>query len=256
MQVTDLRLASPALEAALVDATRQALQLWCAHWGVAPAQATVCVAEVERASTAAGTWATEAERGPAAHLFWPADLRARLAHLLYGTPEGRQASPGTLAARSVEHVEGELRRLLSQAWMVEAWREATAPAMADLPGRWHAPVGLRVAIGGAELHACVPAARLRRQPRHRTATSPLPAAEARAAFGSNAVRLTAVLGAADISVADLAALQVGDVLVLDGRANGPIQINAEGSQLALPVQLGQREGLRAVQFGIPSSRHS
>jgi flagellar motor switch/type III secretory pathway protein FliN len=255
MEPIELALASPALASAVVEATRQAVRLWCVHWGIDPAAAEVTASNAPPADPAAGSWTAESTRQPAARLFWPAALRARIAHLLYDTPEAKPPAAGTLAARSAEHAEGELRRLLSHAWMVEAWADAATSATPDEPGPWHAPIGMRVSLGGAAIHAYVPGARFRRPPR-RASAPPLAPAQARAAFGASAVHLTAVLGSAEVSVADLAALQVGDVLVLDTRVDAPLALRAEGSSLSLPVRLGRREGLRAVQFSSPGSRRS
>ena len=253
-----LGLGSAALVARAHDLTSRALRTWSERWAQ---EATVDVTESEPGSAAGGGPGGEllVERlaagsaGPAATLWWPAALEAGLARALFGAPLSSQAakSDDTLAARSVHYLASELRRLLAQAWRVEGWLAAGA-SPGDAPSRWHAPLDVRVTVAGATLVARVPALRLRPSAVPGPAT-PLTRAQTVAAFGTLPSRATAVIGQADISVAELANIQCGDVLLLDALLSDPLQIEIGGAPSTLRAGLGLVGTQRAVQF-ISNSR--
>ncbi|HKX46678.1 MAG TPA: FliM/FliN family flagellar motor C-terminal domain-containing protein, partial [Planctomycetota bacterium] len=54
-------------------------------------------------------------------------------------------------------------------------------------------------------------------------------------LGGVACGLTVQLGGADISLADLLALEVGDVVELDARADRPVRVTVEGRGVATAV---------------------
>ena len=254
-----LGLASAALVARAHDLTSRALRAWSERWAQ---EATVDVAEAE-SGTAIGAGSggellverlAAGGAGPAATLWWPAALEAGLARALFGAPMPSRAAAAddTLAARSVHHLATELRRLLAQAWRVEGWLAAGASHGDAVSTRWHAPLDVRVTVAGATLVARVPALRLRPSAVPDPAR-PLTRAQTLAAFGALPSRATAVIGQADVSVAELANVQCGDVLLLDASLSDPLQIDIDGVPSALRAGLGLVGTQRAVQF-ISNSR--
>jgi len=139
-------------------------------------------------------------------------------------------------------VSDDLQRTLSQAWSVAGWSPCSAPP--DELSRWDAPVHLRLTLGEALVLAVVPGVRFLAKPPHagtRTA-DPLPA------FGTLRTSATLVLGEAELSMADIAGLQPGDVLMLNAALSDTAQLHIEGSSAVLRGYLGRRGDRRAVQF--------
>ncbi len=254
-----LGLASAALVARAHDLTARALRIWSERWAQ---ETTVDVAASEPGTVIGGGPSGEllierlaaGSAGPAATLWWPAALEAGLARALFGAPSSSRAAgeDDTLAARSVHHLASELRRLLAQAWRVEGWLAAGASRGDALSSRWHAPLDVRMTVAGATLVARVPALRLRPSAVPGPATS-LTRAQTLAAFGALRSRATAVIGQADISVAELANVQCGDVLLLDASLSDPLQIDIDGAPSTLRGGLGLVGAQRAVQL-ISNSR--
>jgi flagellar motor switch/type III secretory pathway protein FliN len=250
-----LGLASASLVARAEDLTARAVRAWSERWaqtaevGAAASDLTTAIGGahdgqllVERVG--AGS------RVPVATLWWPAELEANLAHALYGAPSSSAVARGdSLAMRSARHLALELRRLLDQAWRIEGWlAEGEAlDAATRAPTRWHALVDVRVTVAGATLVGRLPALRL--QPGAVSGGAALlTRAQTLAAVATLPARATAVIGHADISVAELANLRCGDILLLDATLGDPLQIEVEGASSPLRAGLGLVGARRAVQF--------
>jgi flagellar motor switch/type III secretory pathway protein FliN len=82
----------------------------------------------------------------------------------------------------------------------------------------------------------------------RPALKPLPAWAAERALAHLPVSLTVELGDAEVSVGDLSALAPGDVILVNQRAEAPIAVKADDTELQLAAFLGRDESQRAVQF--------
>ena len=243
MSAEILGLASPALAARLQALTQQAVDAWALRWGVGPVR---CEATVEAwpAASAPGQWLIEQQAGRAAQLFVPRAIEREIVQRLYGADAARQqgVASGSMAAVSVQQVSDDLQRTLSQAWSAAGW--SPCPVAPDALSRWDAPVHLRLSVGEAAVLAVVPGVRFlakRSQPGTRTA-DPLPA------FGTLRTRATLVLGEAELSMADIAGLQPGDVLMLNAALSDTAQLHIEGSSAVLHGYLGRQGDLRAVQF--------
>lgn len=249
-----LGLASATLVARVQDLTSRVLRTWSERWGL-----PVTVEAVEPDPGAAlggadGEWLFErmpsGSIAPAATLWWPRGLEAGLSRALFGAPAGPRAADDSLASRSVRHLCDELRQLLGQAWRVEGWHSDGGSA-GGLPvataARWHAPIDVRVTVAGATLAARVPALRLRPTAPPAPA-APLTRAQTLAAFAPLKARATAVIGQAEISVAELANVQPGDVLLLDASLAEPLHVEIDGVPSPLRADLGVVGAQRAVQL--------
>jgi flagellar motor switch/type III secretory pathway protein FliN len=237
--------------------TSRALRAWSDRWAQ-EAVVDVAVPDLD-VDTGVATGDGRGERfvervvaggaGPAATLWWPAALETGLARALFGasSPPRATAVDDSLAARSVRHLASELRRLLAQAWRVDGWLSDGASRDEAAPTRWHALLEVRVTVAGAALVARVPALRLRPVAAPGPATA-LTRAQTVAAFAALQARATAVIGHADISVAELANVRCGDVLLLDASLSDPLQIEIDGAPSSLRAGLGLVGAQRAVQF--------
>jgi len=241
-----LGLATPALAARLQALTDQAVQAWALRWGVPAVRCEASIAALPAGD--AGQWLIDASAEPAVRVFQPRTLGAALAHLLYGdeacAPE--MCAPDSLAAQSLRHVLDELLHTLSQAWGVGEWSACNAPP-AEL-SRWQAPIHLRLQIGDAALLAALPGTRFPAAAGRvagRGAADPLPA------FGTLGTRATLVLGQAELSMADIAGLQPGDVLVLNTALSDLAEVQIAGSTAVLHAHLGRRGEQRAAQLTPP-----
>lgn len=247
-----LGLASPALVARTQDLTTRALQAWSARWAQ---DVSVDAAVAEPGPLAGvgadGSWFVEraAAAGPVAALWQPAALEANLARRLYGAPASSLAAD-SLAMRSVRHLAQDLRLALAQAWRVEQWLARDGDGAVDASSRWHAPLDVRVTVAGATLVARVPALRLRPTP-VATRADAITRAQTVSAFAAQPVRATAVVGRADLSVAELANVRCGDVLLLDASISQPLRIEIDGVPSALRADVGVVGAQRAVQFVAP-----
>lgn len=249
-----LGLASPALVARVQDLATRALRGWSERWAQeAQVDAAAAEAALPAGGDANGQWFVERTDGGAggvpATLWQPAALEVNLARTLYGALPS-QLSADSLAMRSVRHLAQDLRRLLAQAWRVDEWVPAES---AGTPcSRWHALVDVRVNVAGATLVARVPALRLRPAAVPARSEATLTRAQTLAAFATLPARATAVIGRAEISVAELANVQCGDVLLLDAALSEPLRIEIDGVASPVRAGLGVVGAQRAVQFVAPS----
>lgn len=249
-----LGLASATLVARVQDLTSRVLRTWSERWGL---PATVEAVESDPGAALGGTegeWLLErvpsGSLAPAATLWWPKGLEAGLARALFGAPAGARTADDSLAARSLRHLCDELRQSLGQAWRVEGWHsDASSPGRLPVStvARWHAPVDVHVTVAGATLAARVPALRLR-PPAPPAPAAPLTRMQTLAAFAALKARATAVIGQAEISVAELANVQSGDVLLLDASLAEPLHIEIDGVTSPLRAGLGVVGTQRAVQL--------
>ncbi len=248
-----LGLASPALVARTQDLTTRALQAWSGRWAQ---DVSVDAAVAEPGPLAGvgadGSWFVERATGaarPIAALWQPAALEAHLVRRLYGAPASALAAD-SLAMRSVRHLAQDLRLALAQAWRVKQWLAGEGDGAVDASSRWHAPLDVRVTVAGATLVARVPALRLRPAP-VATRANAITRAQTVSAFAAQPVRATAVVGRADLSVAELANVRCGDVLLLDASISQPLQIEIDGVPSGLRADVGVVGAQRAVQFVAP-----
>ena len=246
-----LGVAGAPLVARLQAATGAALRGWSQHWGI---DASCTARPADEAASATGpdaSWLVEHGAQPAVRLAWPGSLHDALGRALYRLAAA--PASGTLAADSVRHVADDLLRRLAEAWFVERWNAAgsEAPVAKPLPRRWLALVDVRLTIAGLTLAASIPALRFRG-----TAAAPprlLSPAATMAAFAAVPARVEAIVGQTELSLADVAQLQPGDVLVLDRRLLDSLSLRVAHGPAALPVALGTKDGMRAVQL-LPESR--
>ncbi len=241
--ITELRLASESLVGHAAELGRRALAAWGARWGATGWEPQLAVApwEGQALPGAGGRWYGAADASSPA-LFWPDDATDVLATLLFG---GTGPS-GSLASEGADHVSATLRDLLLTAWGGAASSpERSAP---EAMSRWDAPLHITIGLGhGRELTAIVPAARCRLGTTPAQASlAKLPAAGI-AAFHSLPASATLVIGAADVSVPEAAALQVGDVIVLNTCIHDLLELRLPAGEAAIPVHLGHADGLRAVE---------
>ncbi|MBW8760147.1 MAG: FliM/FliN family flagellar motor switch protein [Burkholderiales bacterium] len=245
-----LGVAGAPLVARLQAATDATLRGWSQHWGVEAACTTAPATDSATADSTEESWLVEHGAQPAVRLAWPGRLHDALGRALYRLASAPAA--GTLAAQSVRHVADDLLQRLAEAWFVERWiATADAPAAADaVPRRWLGLADVQLDVAGTSLSALVPVLRFRAGA---AAARPLTPAATVAAFAGVQACVEAVVGRAELSLGDVAQLQVGDVLQLDARLLDPIALGIAGGTAALPVALGMRDGARAVQL-LPRSR--
>lgn len=245
-----LGVAGASLVARLQAATDAALRGWSQRWGV---EASCTAAAAQDAAAGETSWLVEHGAASPVRLAWPGRLHDTLGRTLYGLASA--PAGGTLAAESVRHVADDLLKRLAEAWFVARWTapgdDAGAAPDAAIPPRLLALVDVQLTIAGTPLTARVPALRFRGAAA--TASRPLTPAATVAAFAAAPASVEAVVGHAEISLADVAQLQPGDVLMLDTRLLDPLALRIAGSGATLAAALGARDGARAVQL-LPRSR--
>lgn len=250
MEVRNLRLASDALARHLADGARQALDAWRVRWGV----------PVGPAEVAAQPWSGQLPRDLAAPARWlgcgppaavaigiPLSFEQQLGLALFGSAD---AAPGTLASAARSHLMDELVRVLLSAWSL---RQAPAPASAPVAiDRWAAPVEVVATIEGLGALIAVVSGVLCGSMAAKV-LGPTGKAGA-AAFHSLPVRPVVVVGRAEIPLPEIAALQAGDVIVLDSHIEDPVQFCLPEDAAVLPAFLGCAGGARAAQLTTHSSK--
>ena len=249
MPVSPLALASAALVHEVSDLTQRAVQAWRTRWCLQTQAADVSVAAWHEAGRPSprgqGRWSESMESVPCA-LFWPSRLEQRLGAALYPC-DASEPPPGegSLARDSVRHIAAELRRMLLAAWRIEVpMHEAAVSAM---PSRWHAPLRVEIALSEeCRVLAVVPAARLR-HPAPGGLAKRLAPVDTRA-FQSLPAQAQLLVGKAEVALPDLAALQVGDVIVLDTSITDPLELHVAGGPAVLRACLGRAGEHRAAQL--------
>jgi flagellar motor switch/type III secretory pathway protein FliN len=245
-----LALASPALVEHVRALTAAAVAAWQARWGLARLNADIAVAAWEEASRprvdAAGEW-HDAEAGTPASVFWPSSTPQRIEGKLFPCVKHEvRSAENSLARDSARQVGEDLWRALLACWQVQAARAAGAGSTGPRWSRWRAPVQVRIDLGkgcrivavlsGAALHPRTPAPRGR-----------LGALDMRS-FHALPAHAELLLGRAEIALPDIAALQVGDVIVLDTRIHDPLTLRLQGGAAALHACLGRAGDRRAAQL--------
>jgi len=245
-QPVALALASDALVERVRAATVQAVQAWQRHWPLDAAVESVAeTAGDALAGSPAGTVRVESgssEAAPVARLWWPSGLEATLGTAMFGPATGRGEGTAARAARAAAEA---LLAALGEAWRVAGWSDAgvAAPSLS----RWHAPLDVHVRVEGIPIVARVPAQRFA-SPVKRPIAAPLKGARAHAAFAALAAPVEVVVGQVELSVAELAGLQPGDVVLLDAALDAPLPVSIAGAPPALQAGLGRAGGRRAVEF--------
>ena len=252
MSASPLALTSPALIHQVSELTRRAVGAWRARWALPALPVDVSAVawhEPGRPQVRGqGRWSESMESVPCA-LFWPSRVEPLLGATLY--PRDASEPPGhvlsgeaSLARDSVRHVAAELRRVLLAAWRIEVpMHEGSASAT---PSRWHAPLRVEIALSDeCRVLAVVPGARLcKASPGVARRLAPLDPR----AFDALPASAQLVVGKADVAVPDLAALQVGDVIVLDSWIKDPLEFHVAGSSAVLRACLGRVNDQRAAQL--------
>lgn len=250
-----LGLASPTLAAQVQALTSQALKTWSLRWTIEAEVTTQCASgDTPADEPTAFESLCDAGEPAGARLHWPRALAATLQGALYGTSPGAPQRDN-LAARSARHVADDLRRLLAQAWQVSEWSAATPATAPPHDPRWTAPVDIRVTVAGVHILASVPALRLR-APRPSKPASAIPGSSLLAAAGRLTAGITAIVGSAQVSIADIAALQCGDVLLLDTTLREAARLEIAGGPDSLRANLGRAGDRRAVQLVQSETRGS
>ena len=248
-EIAALGLASPALAVRAHERTSQALRSWSARWGI---EASCAVEPWLQGSATSEAPASERLREQSAHraarLLWPSmTLDHALLKALYGADVDGTA-PHSLAQRSVQHVATDLRKTLAEAWHVGEWQlDAEGSAAPAAYSVWDAALDIQIDVGGALISAQVPGLRFR------AAQAPAPlrpstGAAALTPFHGLTTSMTAVVGQAEVCLADIASLQCGDVLLLDTSIQEPVRLVIDGGTVALYAGLGQQNGRRALQL--------
>jgi len=252
MAAMRLTLASPAWVEELRRSTTQSVDGWRARWGLHGVAVEVRAAPWDAAHRphveGHGRWRNFAGDAPAT-MFWPARIEPAVEEALYPRLPGEPRIEGTSLARaSTRHVAADLEHALSACWLLDVQVEGSAEEGEWRASRWLAPVHVEVAIGSCRISAVVHAA-----PRHaerRASSQDMPRlgrTDARA-FHALPGRAELVVGRAEIGIPDAAALQVGDVLVLDARVDEPSEMRVQGGSTVLYAHLGRVGNRRAVQL--------
>lgn len=97
-----------------------------------------------------------------------------------------------------------------------------------------ASLQLAPVLVNALVPAAAPAGNVRTEPRRR-------------AIGSERIEVEAILGEAEMSLADFASLGEGDVIVLDARLGGNCRLGVAGVAMVADAVLGKRGSARAVR---------
>lgn len=181
-------------------------------------------------------------------IFWPQELESTVSDALYPRSAG-EAAPhqDTFAAAGARHVVEDLRRMLHQQWFAGAEPAALHPVQPM--SRWDALVAIEMTIGCQRIVAIVIA-----EPSDFVPSKPLAPVPPQS-FHSTPVRLELVVGRADITLPDAAALQVGDVILLDAMLADPLEVRIVGAQPVLHACLGRINTCRALQIVSPGPKH-
>jgi len=245
-------LASPALLAEVATVTRRAVDAWRARWGLDTLAFDVDVVPADGVAhpdvATAGAWFDASEERTPATVFWPTALSALVAGTLYPRETAESAWPASsLAAASARHVDAELQRMLREAWSVG---DALVPAQGDWQlSRWQAPVKIDVLLGtDLRITALVSGLLM-----HRVASVPQQASRRLGAldptvFDTLTSHAELVVGRASLPIPDLAALQVGDVIVLDARIADPLELRIQHGATTLRAAIGTTGPNRAAKI--------
>lgn len=252
MAATILALASPALVGELHRLTTQSVDGWRARWGLVGLTVEVRASpwgavhrpEVEED----GRWRDFAGETPAT-VFWPARTEAAIEEALYPRMPGEARIEGaSLARTSTEHVMADLERALLACWLLDLKPEGAAGEGDWRASRWLAPVHVEVVVGWCRISAVVHAASQHAARRASPQDMPrLGRADVRAFHGLPGLA-ELIVGRAEIGIPDAAALQVGDVLVLDARIDEPSELRVQDGPIVLHAHLGRVGERRAVQL--------
>ena len=252
MAAIRLTLASPALVEEVHRSTAQSVDGWRARWGLQGLAVEVRAAPWDAARRpdveGNGRWRNFAGDAPAT-VFWPARIEPAVEEALYPRMPGEPRIEGaSLARASTRHVVADLERALLACWLLDDQVEGTGGEADWCASRWLAPVHVEVAIGwcriGAVLHGASRHVERRASPQYMPR---LGRTDARA-FHALPGLAELVVGRAEIGIPDAAALQVGDVLVLDARVDEPSELRIQGGSTVLYAHLGRVGMHRAVQL--------
>lgn len=250
MAAHPLALASPALIDHVRSLTATAVAAWQARWGLARLNADLGVTAWEKTSRpqvdTAGQW-HDTDAGTRASLFWPALTVQRIESELFPCIEHEvRSGEGSLARDSAHQVADDLQRTLLACWQVQSAPTGKLGSSDLRWSRWHAPVHVRVDLGngccivavlaGAALNVRTPALR-----------GGLGALDARS-FHALPAQAELLVGRAEIALPDIAALQVGDVIVLDSRIHDPLPLRLQDGAATVHACLGRAGDRRAAQL--------
>jgi len=231
-----------AIARAQLHAT-QALQRWCIEWmgPNAGGQIAVEVSEQPRTSAAAneeaGRWLRA--QGDKGTLWVETSRQALLARLLFG-PSAGVVRPGTLAASSAAQA---LEALLLELAGADSFQQASAPVHLQEAGR--AGVQVMVRWGSESL---LLQGELAPAPRPAAASARSPLGSLMHALGAQPVTLQACLGSTELDLETLHMLRVGDVLRLDKRVDGGLDLSVAGEELRCGGYLVSLDGAKAIEF--------
>ena len=243
-----LGLASPALVDHLHALTAAALAAWQARWGLTRLNADLRASAWNDAgrprTDAPGEW-HDAEAGTPASLFWPACAVQRIESKLFPCIQHEvRLGEGTLARGTARQVADDLQGALRACWQVQALRAGDTDGLRW--SRWLAPVQVRIDLGkGCCIVAVLSGASLR--PRTPAPRGGLDTPDA-GSFHALPARAELLVGHAEIALPELAALQAGDVIVLDTRIQDPLPLRLQSGAAVLHACLGRAGGQRAAQL--------
>ena len=250
-----LRLASAAAAEGAATATHHVMDTWRVRWELDGLHVKVDgrAWDAQEPPTAAepGQWGRCA--APAqGQVFWPQRMEAAVADQLY--PRGSdEPAPreDSIARASARHVVEDLKRMLREQWFGGARLEEIGGLQPI--SRWDAMTFIEIAVGGASVLAFVPAV----GPAVSTGGAALPslAPVPQQSFHAASVRVELVVGHVDIALPDAAALQVGDVIVLDAKLTDAMELRIEGAPPALNAYLGHLGTQRALQIASNPPKH-
>jgi len=246
-----LTLATPALVEGLRRRTHESAAAWAARWGLSHIGMTVSAqawAENGRpATTGDGDWH---DAGATATLFWPSALQPMVQDALFPCgPHELRGAETTLAGQATHQAAADLRHALIAAWSIDA--PLTAGVAEWSLSVWRAPVQVSIDLDeSCRIMACIAAAPLQETLSSR-ARPALGAIDARA-FGPLPAQAELIVGRADIALPDAAALQVGDVIVLDTRIDEPLELRVQQGAISLRANLGRVGDRRAAQLVSPA----
>lgn len=247
------RLIGDTERAALRKATQEATQAWAADWfATAPSTAIALTADCGPQAAPSGTWMITSIDADA-WVAWKLDDQPcrEYAQLLLDAPLGSIAKPTPLLRMLIDDCLHDLAaRLLLAAGLGDAGLTVASGSLTE----WRTGYGSGAVSGS--LGGDLPQQEFVLGPSVVAGISARPSAPPLAtpellprtnAIGSAKTRIELLLGEAELSLAELANISVGDVIRLKSPFREPLTVKTVDGQPLLKAHLGTRNGRKALQ---------